>query len=754
MTLLAKQTGLSLIDHALDVGFTFRAISNSPLYKGRFSSITKLDEPGLRVFLGRLFFLSLIHDLGKATKGFQAKIRGKPGHNHLVSAATLLGKDSRILLESFPFLEDWDRDFPLRNFLEASFSHHGAGSLSQHSPSARRAPRTLWGPEIREFALQTIEVTEHHAPEAMSPMPRIPDDPGPVHLFLGLLIMSDWIASDERLFGAVRPEDLEAKTEYSRRNAVEVVKKLKLHPERVPLATSSDAFGVASTPLQETVDALPLSEKSLVIIEGGTDRIEAAFRYFQRLFSEGFVDGCYLAVGSSLAAKVVYEKIAELSSRSVRLPLVQAVQGEWKPGGKSSIQASTPEMSIPESLSEEIFSEAFWSAEAPSRCLCSPLAVGTADQVLLSALRVKGAHFRMAALARSLLVLDDVHRSDEYESTVIREIVRRASSMGGHVLLLSSVLGQSDRDLYLDAFGGPPSSFSASEAVTTSDGTRTETFLLRPTPPRKAARMETRVLDDPEDFDDTARFIEALPGRRILVSRNSLKTALKTQEALATLGVPLIEVRGGTTLHHDGYSCEDRRLLNGKILEKFGIGRHPGDRTIVVSAGGLSRSCGVEFDVVVTDPVPAGILLDYSEMMSSDEGHPGSLIVLSSAVSGERPVKEDLLSLRDNAEAWDRLLRWDASLAESGCLGVPVRPGLNEWILRLDHPVESPFGEFFDELVIPGWMFGATVPDLRSKMTAIPMSRGIALRQGEHSFFYDRWGLRPTRFFRDPREGR
>lgn len=317
------------------------------------------------------------------------------------------------------------------------------------------------------------------------------------------------------------------------------------------------------------------------------------------------------------------------------------------------------------------------------------------------------------------------------------------------MLLLSSILERSDRDLYLDAFGGPPSSFSSSEAVTTSDGARTETFLLRPTSSKGAPRTETRVIDDPEDFNDTARFIESLPGRRILVSRNSLKAALKTQEALEKLGVPLIKVRGVTTLHHEGYSCEDRRLLNGKILEKFGIGRHPEDRTIVVSAGGLSRSCGVEFDVVVTDPVPAGILLDHSEMTSSEEGCPGSLIVLSSAVSGERPVEEDLLSLRDNAEAWDRLLRWDASLVESGCLGAPVRPGLNEWILRLDHPVESPFGEFFDELVVPGWMFGATVPDLRSKMTAIPMSRGIALRQGEHSFFYDRWGLRPMRFLRE-----
>ena len=63
-----------------------------------------------------------------------------------------------------------------------------------------------------------------------------------------------------------------------------------------------------------------------------------------------------------------------------------------------------------------------WAAEGAKRFLAAQIAVGTVDQAMMGALKVRHAHMRAACLARNLLVVDEVHASDTYMRVIIENL--------------------------------------------------------------------------------------------------------------------------------------------------------------------------------------------------------------------------------------------------------------------------------------------------------------------------------------------
>jgi CRISPR-associated endonuclease/helicase Cas3 len=92
-----------------------------------------------------------------------------------------------------------------------------------------------------------------------------------------------------------------------------------------------------------------------------------------------------------------------------------------------------------------------WAAESSKRFLAATIAVGTVDQAMLGALRVKHAHLRSAALSRSLLVIDEVHAGDSYMAEVQGHLLRKHLDRGGHAMLMSATLGSRARSKWLQA---------------------------------------------------------------------------------------------------------------------------------------------------------------------------------------------------------------------------------------------------------------------------------------------------------------
>jgi hypothetical protein len=82
--------------------------------------------------------------------------------------------------------------------------------------------------------------------------------------------------------------------------------------------------------------------------------------------------------------------------------------------------------------------------------LAAQIAVGTVDQAMLGALKVKHAYTRAAGLARSLLVIDEVHASDRFMTAIQKRLLDAHLSIGGYAMLMSATLGSTARAEWLD----------------------------------------------------------------------------------------------------------------------------------------------------------------------------------------------------------------------------------------------------------------------------------------------------------------
>ena len=113
MIAIAKRTGhgtLLLTQHGLDVACCLEALLEQPVYEARVSAaLGALLDPVTRE---RLLLLAFLHDLGKASAAFQARIRGERDRGGHLSEVVALVMDHpelarRALLDR---VEGWGAD--------------------------------------------------------------------------------------------------------------------------------------------------------------------------------------------------------------------------------------------------------------------------------------------------------------------------------------------------------------------------------------------------------------------------------------------------------------------------------------------------------------------------------------------------------------------------------------------------------------------------------------------------------------------
>ena len=87
------------------------------------------------------------------------------------------------------------------------------------------------------------------------------------------------------------------------------------------------------------------------------------------------------------------------------------------------------------------------------RALLAPFAVGTVDQAMLAALRVRHGALRLVGLAGKVVIIDEIHAYDAYMSVIIERLLEWLAELGVSVILLSATLTQAMRRRLLCAYG-------------------------------------------------------------------------------------------------------------------------------------------------------------------------------------------------------------------------------------------------------------------------------------------------------------
>ncbi len=513
------------------------------------------------------------------------------------------------------------------SMLLAALSHHGRPvSLNDYEDSnARNFAETFWRDKGGLSPVVTIgrlaALAGELFPDAFASTTEAMDaTPGFQHRFAGLLMLADWIASDERFFPFRRCER-EDRFSLAVRAAENALRTIGIvTPERQDVKGFKCIFGKEPFPMQRAVcEKLAIDDSSrLILIESdtGSGKTEAAIYWFCRLYAKELVDGMYFALPTRVAAREIYNRVrtamrSAFGPQERPIPILPAIPGYMGAKGKYVLPES--ENALWDDDNTDRRRERLWSYEHPKRFLAAPVAVGTIDQALLSVLQVKHSLMRSVCLDRQLLVVDEVHASDPYMRQVLRMLLRKHLGRGRWAMLLSATLGE-----------------SAAAEFFQRERRSLGLAIAKPYPMLSTSSMELPVESTchrsvkvdlhssmMSDNDIVGPLVEALAHEaRILVVCNTVGRAnslfrlveRRLEDERRELLSGMFSLSGVRCPHHGRFAREDRKMLDKAVSERLGKKSRSG-ACLLIGTQTLEQSLDIDADWLVTDLAPMDVLL-------------------------------------------------------------------------------------------------------------------------------------------------
>ncbi|WP_051698593.1 CRISPR-associated helicase/endonuclease Cas3 [Streptomyces albus] len=665
-----------------------------------------------------LAWLCGVHDWGKATPAHQrlwpegAELVQKSGLTWREPLAAAAARRSR-------WRHDWAGGLLVRETLSAAgwepeqvdwvwplvAGHHGAFPTLRDLQEPVRAKGQMRGtgrwPKAQQAVLDVLTRALGFADLREVQPDGLPSRALQLQLS-GLMVMADWIASDERHFVGV--DDLGSLSlQHARRRARQAWDALGLRGGwgRLDLPTPGafhDRFGCSPRVSQTMVvqAARRMEAPGLLVVEApmGEGKTEAALAATEVLAARFGADGVFVGMPTQATSDPMFTRTRHwlealdprLASQVALLHGKRAFNSEWKRlleeegddpdgvfGGVDEYGLADDPYGVT-GTSAECAAERQAPAEwflGSKRGLLAPFVVGTVDQLLYAATRTRHVMLRMAGLAGKVVILDEVHACDVYMSQFLAEALRWLGQARVPVVLLSATLSPRQRRSLVAAYlagaarreelpvtvpgtGGYPRVTAAwlgedgvpSFEADTAPGWREAlpvavTRLHEEVPGPRATSQERKALQAAADAAVGELLEKELAdGGSALVIRNSVDRAQSTYEELRSrFGEE--EVR----LLHARFTVSRRAELTEECLQLLGPRRvgHPGKgRLILVATQLAEQSFDVDADLLVTDLAPVDLLLQRMGRVHRHAGthRPGRLREPRVYVTGFQP-RED-----------------------------------------------------------------------------------------------------------------
>jgi CRISPR-associated endonuclease/helicase Cas3 len=508
--------------------------------------------------------------------------------------------------------------------------HHG--DFDPRETSDELAER--WNP-LREVLAELIrEViqpdTDYH--------PKAFDQASAIGLMLsGLIVLSDWIASGEEFYSGI-PKDDDPKSyfEAGSARAQEFVDRLNfksestLSREEQPLKFEDVWHDITDLrPSQETLQNQILQgiTPGLAIYEApmGEGKTEGAVYLEEEWNRQRNSSGTYIALPTMATSNQMHLRYSEyLAKRSPKMSIPRLTHGmAWLMGDELP---EAPTTGDPDQDHEDLERIRMWFAPA-KRALLAPEGVGTVDQTLMAALKVKHGFLRLFGLSRKVLIVDEVHAYDAYMQTILQRLLHWCSALQIPVILLSATLSSGQKRALVKAYSGfePP--------ITNEP----EPYPLLTFVPLKGQAVTVPVQHKYEQKNIQVKLQSGLLEDVVLTARTAaglvqdggclcvlVNTVRRSQDVFKQLK----EMRGADNqplfsdeelfLFHARFPARRRDTIEKlEVIQNFGP--HPEDkrlknpnrprRTILVATQVVEQSLDVCFDVMLTDLAPIDLLL-------------------------------------------------------------------------------------------------------------------------------------------------
>jgi CRISPR-associated endonuclease/helicase Cas3 len=586
-------------------------------------------------------FLASLHDIGKFSRNFQAKV---PEHwpskslGNLTTGGFPVGPSHDALgnhILRHDLASHLDHVFPPR--LDGSSAWVGAeraAILRALAGHHGRPPETLDNLGAGAFCASCLTAAEEFIAAMSSifqptPLPLLSEREIAKlgwHLS-GLVTAADWIGSRQAWFPYVAPEAVADPAKYlsdhATPRAAAAIAAAGLSPSKhSKFLGIKGLFPKIESPSSvqrwaETVELPSGRGPVLAIIEDltGSGKTEAAVTMAHRLLSTDRGSGVFLALPTMATANAMFGRLADayrgLFSAEANPSLALAHgKAALDPRFTGTIPTDEPSMEPGSADPADIPAEshcAAWLAQDGRRALLAHVGVGTLDQALMAVLPVRHATLRMYGLAGKVLIIDEVHAYDAYMQRELLTLLEFHAALGGSVILLSATLPKAIRQGMVNAF---QKGLQAKAVTLKSDEYPLTTMVsagsileTRCDPrPGLARTVAIERLEAPENaLDRISAAFEA--GAAVAWIRNTVDDAIAAADTLRDLGFKPI-------LFHARMALADRIAVENEVLRRFGRDSGGQDRQgIVVATQVIEQSLDLDFDLLVTDLAPVDLLI-------------------------------------------------------------------------------------------------------------------------------------------------
>jgi CRISPR-associated endonuclease/helicase Cas3 len=612
-----------LLYHMLDVGYVTRelwqnVLSNS--IKKQFSNPLWLDPTDTGQLIASW---AALHDIGKAGPAFQKKYQPAipilqsqgfpfppapffPSRPHGIVTAWILGSEWKLLGIGQYEAEDLAR---------ALGGHHGNWPTSDefnNDPAKtdnlgtgpwRQAQRDLINCVLAEFAAPP---PQHFPLEGEERNVWLT-------LFSGLVSVADWLGSMQDTFHAIGPEfPLEEYRVLSQQAARKVVRE-QGWSERIELTAAvpvafDRAFPKLTTlrPIQETIltSAVDATSPSFALIEAptGIGKTEVALLLADAWNRALGGNGFYIAMPTQATSNQMYFRVADFLANVYPHKFVNLVLAHGAAILDDEYQ-DTILYSIGENVETRVAAAAWFLPR--KRAMLAQFGVGTADQAFLSIMQTKHFFVRLFGLQGKVLIFDEVHAYDAYQSELFYRLLKWLRACGVSVILLSATLPAQVRERLIKAYGSDTD-------LRTGQGHYPCLTLVRqgsvnrfdlPVSSSRPVALD-RLSHEPDAI--VAYIREKISqGGCVAVLCNTVGRAQTIYRAIKDAGLAPEE----THLFHARFPFAWRSEIETRIMERFRKGGQRPERAVVVATQVIEQSLDLDFDLMISELAPIDLLI-------------------------------------------------------------------------------------------------------------------------------------------------
>lgn len=617
-----------MVDSACAASFVFHSWLATSI-KQFLSNELGLDEPGVEALY---VWLAGVHDVGKASRSFQ-RLLLESDKAYLVHAVSDAGLDIELSVDEANFdklphgvasgeiLSQWlcarGVRLPKANALAAvANAHHGIAN--KPSRQVRELIEDYPDPWKRVHKELLDAMTDLCGADSVIEKVCRGNKlhQGVAEILTGLVVMADWMASNENAFtlhvSGTQLERVEAAAE-----TIDVT--TPWEPERGDWRDIDAHFRrsfdwpeeYCARPVQRAVveAAQQLEGAALVVIEAetGVGKTEAALAAAELLGANSAAQGVFFAAPTMATANGLLARTIEWASNKS----VDSVRSMYLAHSKNDLSEPYRQLKFSQIGKDSgegggVIASQWMSGRRLG--LLSNFVVGTVDQVLMMALQQRFHMLRHVGLAGKVIIFDEVHSFDVYTSDYLQRTIEWLGYYGASVILMSATLPPDKRRSLVQAYSSAPwpdEEPTGYPLLTLATRDSVEFHSVPPTPTNLEARIEY-LDDDAEKLVSFADYYLNEGGCALIICN----TIARAQEAYRVLeGVYGDEVQ----LHHAGFVAWERVAKEDGLREELGPDSHRGSgrpqRKIVIATQVAEQSLDIDADVLVTDIAPMDLII-------------------------------------------------------------------------------------------------------------------------------------------------